>query len=279
MFRPAAIKRNDLIIGFSLALIGIVMLWSSRDFSMSGDEQSQMQVGQNVFRYLGQCLGLIPGEPQAISLNYYGGLFGVVAEACQRIFPNADVLHLRHFLVAITGFFTIVFAGKTAKLLHSRTAQFCTIWMLLLSPRFFAASMNNSKDIPFALGMMMATYFLLKIVRAAPVLRLKDFIGLGFGLFFAIGIRIGGVMFGFYALIAFTILARKYWTSNRKFVWKTLLALALTGLFSFAAAIVFLPFVWPNLLMASARCIQVFSNYHIAVTMLYRGQDLPTSFP
>ncbi|MEO6833107.1 MAG: hypothetical protein ABI378_11360, partial [Chitinophagaceae bacterium] len=42
---------------------------------------------------------------------------------------------------------------------------------------------------------------------------------------------------------------------------------------------VFLPFVWPNLLMASARCIQVFSNYHIAVTMLYRGQDLPTSFP
>ena len=84
---------------------------------------------------------------------------------------------------------------------------------------------------------------------------------------------------GVYALIAFAILARKYWTSNRKFVWKALLALTLTALFSFAAAIVFLPFVWPNLLMASARSIQVFSNYHIGLTMLYRGQDLPTSLP
>lgn len=255
------------------------MLYSSGQYSMSGDERSQMQVGQNVFRYLGQCLGWIPGESQAITLNYYGGLFGVVAEALQRLFPKANVLDLRHLLVAVTGFFTIFFAGKTAHLLHSKTAQFCTIWMLFLSPRFFAASMNNSKDIPFALGMMMATYFLLKIVKALPALHFKNFFGLGFGLFIAIGIRIGGVMFGIYAVLAFAFIAHKFCTTNSKLVWKSSLAFVLTGLLAFVAAMVFLPFVWPNLLMASARSIQAFSNYHIGVTMLYMGQDLPTSLP
>jgi 4-amino-4-deoxy-L-arabinose transferase-like glycosyltransferase len=279
MLGRLAINRKDFSIWLSLALIAIVMLCSSGQFSMNGDERSQMLVGHNVFRYLGQCLGWIPGEPQAITLNYYGGLFGVVAEAIQQLFPKTDVLDLRHLLVAITGFFTIFFAGKTARLLHSKTAQFCTIWMLFLSPRFFAASMNNSKDIPFALGMIMATYFLLKIVRAAPVLRFKYFLGLGFGLFIAIGVRIGGVMFAIYAAIAFAFVAHKFCTANRKFVWKSLLAFTLTALLAFAAAMVFLPFVWPNLLMASARSIQAFSNYHIGVTMLYMGQDLPTSMP
>lgn len=256
-----------------------MMFIGSRDFSMSGDELSQMRLGQNVFQYLGQSLGLVSPSPHQIGLNYYGGLFGVIAESFTRIFPKVDEIHLRHLLVAVTGFFCIVYAGKAAKILHSSTAQFCTIWMLFLSPRFFAASMNNSKDIPFALGMMMATYFLLKIVRASPVLRLMDFVGLGFGLFIAIGVRIGGVMFAFYALLVFAFFVKRYWHGERKFVWKTLLAFVVTALLSFAAAIVFLPYVWPNLLMTSARSILVFTNYHIDLTMLYMGEDLPTSMP
>lgn len=257
--------------------MALIMLWSSKDFSLNGDALSQIRVGENVFRCLGQVLGLIPSTPQPIILNYYGGLFGVTAEALHRVFPSLDFILLRHLMVALTGFLCLVYAGKIAKILHSDTAQLCCIWFLFLSPRFFAASMNNSKDIPFALGMTMATFFLIKIMNAAPALRFKDFFGLGIGLFVAMGVRIGGVLFGLYAVLAFVLLAIRFWHGSRDYVLRLFGALMVTGVLAFAAAIVFLPCVWHNIPLATAQSIRMFSNYYINVTMLFRGQDFPTT--
>lgn len=257
--------------------MALVLLWCSKDYSLNGDALSQIRVGENVFRYLGQTLGLIPGTPQPVTLNYYGGLFGVTAEALHRVFPSLDFIQLRHLLVALTGFLCLVYSGKIAKILYNDTAQLCSIWFLFLSPRFFAASMNNSKDIPFALGMTMATFFLIKIMNAAPALRFRDFVGLGIGLFVAIGVRIGGVLFGLYAVLALVLLAIRFWQGRRDYVRRLFGALVVTGVLAFAAAIIFLPFVWHNIPLATAQSVRTFSNYYINVTMLFRGQDLPTT--
>ncbi len=176
----------------SLGLMAVVMLFLSPDFSMSGDEASQIQIGRNTYMYLCRTLGFLPGSTANIKLDNYSGLFGVITTNLKHWMPWWDEIHMRHFIIAITGFLTIVYSGKTVRLLWGRTAELLTIWLLFCSPRFFGSAMNNSKDIPFALGMILVAYFLLQIIHVAPRLERRHFAGLFIGLFIAIGVRIGG---------------------------------------------------------------------------------------
>jgi hypothetical protein len=266
-------------IDISLGIMALVMLYCSHDFSMSGDEASQIQIGRNTYVYLCRVLGFLPGNPGDVKLDNYSGLFGVVTTNLSNWMLWWDEIDIRHFMIAITGLLAICYSGKTARLLWGRGAELLTILLLFCSPRFFGASMNNSKDIPFALGMIMSTYFLLCIVRSAPVLQRKHFVGLFFGLFIAIGVRIGALMFGVYALVAFGWLAIAHWRGHRAYVQKLALFLCLTALASFLAAIIFLPRVWPNIPINTLKALHNFSNYYVAITMLYGGQDIPTSEP
>lgn len=264
----------------SLGLMAVVVLVCSQDFSMSGDEASQIQIGRNTYMYLCRTLGLLPGSPSGIKLDNYSGFFGVVTTNLSNWMPWWDEIDLRHFVIAITGFFSIFYAGKTARTLWGRTAELFTIWMLFCSPRFFGAGMNNSKDIPFTLGMIMSAYFLLRIFQAAPHIARKHFVGLFFGLFITIAVRIGGLVFcGFYAAVVFCCLAYRHRAANPRFVRQLALYLAAAGITAFLAAIVFLPKVWPNIPLNTARALQNFSNYYVGFTMLYQGQDLPTTNP
>jgi 4-amino-4-deoxy-L-arabinose transferase-like glycosyltransferase len=262
-----------------LGLIGIAMLWLSGDFSMSGDEASQIQIGRNVYAFLGRSLGLLPESTPVAGFNNYGALFGVLATGLANLLPGIDEIRLRHFLIAITGFFTIVYAGRSARLLHGRLAELICIAMLACSPRFFGAAMNNSKDIPFALGMTVAAYFLLRIVKAAPLIDRRLFAGLFAGLFIAIGVRIGGLMFGIYALLAFGWLWRRYRRSYRSYLLRLAAWLAGTAIAAFLAAIIFLPYIWTDIPLKTLKALHTFSHYKVVITMLYMGQDIPTWEP
>lgn len=266
----------DWIIRLSTVLIGSVMLWLCADFSMSGDEPAQIRIGRDTYMYLCRALGLVPGSNERALLSHYGGLFGVISTNLAHWLPDYDEIKLRHVLVALTGFVTIWYAGRTARLLQGPVAELICIWMLVCSPRFFGASMNNSKDIPFAMGMTIAGFYLLRIVKTAPVLRWRQFAGLWFGLAFAIGIRIGGLMFNVYLLAALIWIVLKFRQDHRRFVLRAVLASGITSVLAFAAGIVFMPIAFYNLPLMTYRALDAFSNYRLAVTMLYMGRDIPT---
>lgn len=273
-------KNTHRLITASLAIMGITMVLCSRDFSMSGDEVSQMQIGRNIYVYLGRTFGLLRGSTDHIKLDNYSGLFGVLSTGLAYWIPWVDEIYLRHFLIAITGFATIVYAGKTARLVHGSTAQLITIWMLFCSPRFFGSSMNNSKDIPFALGMMMTAYFLIRIIRAGPVIVRQHFAGLTTALFIAIGVRINGIVFcGLYGLVVLCALAWKWRRAPGSYGVRLAGWLTVSGLVAFLGAIIFLPRVWPNIPLNTLKALHNFSNYHVAITMLYNGSNIPTSEP
>jgi hypothetical protein len=252
------------------------MLLLSRDFSMSGDEVAQMQLGHNVFDFLTQWPHRLPGS--AIG-NNYGALFGFISTALARLLPFLDEILLRHLLIALTGFITIIYAGRIARLLYGQRAELICIWALACSPRFFGSSMNNSKDIPFTLGMTIATYFLLSIIKSAPLIRRSHYTGLFVGLFIALGIRIGGVLFGLFAAIGLAWLAYKYWTINRRYVISVAVRMGIVAIASFLAAIIFLPYIWANVLTGAARALSSFTHYYIDLTMLFNGKDYYTKFP
>lgn len=269
-------KRLNWVIRISLFVIGSVMMWLSQEFSMSGDETAQIRIGRDTYMFLCRALGLVPGAKEDIVLSHYGGLFGVISTNVSHWFPKYDEIQIRHFLIAITGFVTIWYAGRAARLLQGPVAELICIWMLFCSPRFFGASMNNSKDIPFAMGMMIAAFYLLRIINNAPVLRWRQFLGVFTGLAFAIGIRIGGLMFNVYFLSAFVWIAVKYWNDYRRQVIRIGIASAITSLAAFCVGIIFMPIAYYNLPLMTYRALDAFSNYRLAVTMLYRGKDIPT---
>jgi hypothetical protein len=263
----------------SLGLMAFVMAWIVPQVSISGDELSQIRIGHHTYQYLGRTLGLLPGGTQDIPLSYYSGFFGVVTTWIASWLPGSDEILIRHSCCALAGFGTIVYAGKCARLLSGSWAQLLTIWLLFGSPRFLGAAMNNSKDIPFALGMTVSAYYLLSLVQSAPQVKARHLIGLFSGLFIALAIRIGGIFFGLYVGIAWGYLVWQYRHSHRAYLQKLTIGLAGVGISALLLSFIFLPAVWSNPALMAAKAVHTFSNYSIALTMLYRGADIPTTHP
>lgn len=238
-----------------------------------------MRIGHNTYQYLGRTLGVLPGTTQDIPLSYYSGFFGVVTTWIASWVPEWDEVLIRHVCCALTGFGTLVFTGKCARLLGGRNAQLMAIWLLFCSPRFLGAAMNNSKDIPFALGMTASAYYLLCIVQSAPVLKRRHLIGLFAGLFTALAIRIGGVFFGLYVVLTWSYLVVTYRRSHPAYLKKLTWVLLFVAVSALTLSFIFLPGVWSNPVLIAAKAVHRFSNYSIALTMLYQGRDLPTVAP
>jgi len=245
---------------------------------MSGDESSQIQIGRNTYVFLGRWLHVFPGSCKNIKLDNYSGLFGIITTALSQLFPTIDEIRIRHLLIAFTGFIAILYAGKTARFLYGNMAAIATIWMLFLSPRFFGASMNDSKDIPFAMGMIISTYYLLRLaLMETAEVKPRLFAGLGMGLFLALGIRINGMVFcGIYSLMAYVYLIFRFRKSSTGLLLRSGVWFIGTGLVAFAAAIFFLPNVWSNIPLMTLRALHTFSTYKVAITMLFMGTDIPT---
>jgi hypothetical protein len=180
----------------SLAIMLLLMLVASKDFGITGDEVTQNTYGEMVYHYFATmgkdkaCL-----EPFGRNLNvfYYGGMYDALCVAINKVSPF-DMYNTRHFITAICGFLVILFSSLLAKHYKGWGSALITAWFLFLSPRFFGESMNNPKDIPFALGMIMGVYFICKFVSAFPKPTFKDLAALVLSIAFAINIRVGGLL-------------------------------------------------------------------------------------
>lgn len=199
----------------SLAVMLVVMLWVSKDFGITGDEVTQNTYGQKVFDYyktFGKDESCLQPFGRMTNVFYYGGFYDMMCVAINKISPMEE-FNTRHLIDALMGFFIIFFAVKLTRFLKGWEAAFLVSWFLFLSPRFFGESMNNPKDVPFALGMLMGVYYTLRFLDEFPKPSKKYMIYLALSICFAISIRVGGIL-----LIPFlgVAIALKYFFSLRK---------------------------------------------------------------
>ena len=100
------------------------------------------------------------------NMHYYGGLFdtltGFVNELLGFEQTDAGYRHVRHFFIALFGWFAIFFTAQLTRSIGGIRAAVLAACILFLSPRFLGHSLMNPKDIPFAMGNIMAIYFLYK---------------------------------------------------------------------------------------------------------------------
>ncbi|WP_157976854.1 tetratricopeptide repeat protein [Taibaiella helva] len=270
----------------------------SHDYGQNGDENVEAQYGRDILNYYTR------GDRQALDydakphpqygmhmqgMQFYGGMFNVLGEAVHRVFPGWDIMHIRHFFASIFGALLMIFTGLLAYRLSRRQwwVAVLTLVFMFFSPRIFGESMNNGKDIPFALGMVMCIYYL---VRALQDLAVKskfwpNTIGMLLGIFIIFGMRpAGGILiiayYGLFILVYFLV-SREKKAELLQNKYALLKRLALQLLIAFVAGYSLMLFTWPYGLTSPVShlftSLAEMSNRSIIIRTLYDGVYYPSN--
>lgn len=131
----------------------------------------------------------------APTLKYYGSGFEYLAQGLLAVVPTDgweyDVRHaLNQFLAAVG----VMFAGLLAWRFAGWRAAVLTATLVGLTPTFWGLALFNTKDIPFAVGYVATTYFIVRLAEGFPKARLGQLAGLSTSLLFACSVRIGALI-------------------------------------------------------------------------------------
>ena len=138
----------------------VAMLAMSRDFGATWDERALQKLGELIWDlYNGRM-----SRPEflgtfELTFGYtriYGLLVEFLSAAAQHIVP-ADLWVVRHYVNAVFGWTGVVFAFLMASRLFGRRAGWLAAALLVCMPRYVGDSMNNPKDLPFAVLMLAAS--------------------------------------------------------------------------------------------------------------------------
>lgn len=255
----------------SLGLMLLVMLWTSKDFGISGDEVTQNTYGEKVLDYF-LSFGKDKSSLSYRNVYYYGGFFDMLCAALNRVLPFDDY-NVRHFINAIFGFLTIVFTALLAKKYKGWPAALLAAWFLFVSPRIFGESMNNPKDIPFALGMVMGAYFIVRLVKAFPDITWKHALWLALTIGYTIGSRVGGLLLIPFMFVAIALEYYFHWRKNYALAGpemkKLLLYVVLASAGSYVVGILFWPYALQAPFTNPFKSLAEMSQFSVNIRMLF----------
>lgn len=202
----------------------------------------------------------------------YPVLFSLIAVALERTFNVDDVQkiyffrHLLNYLTCLIGVYTIY------KLAERRFASW-KIGLLMaaffiLTPRMFAESFYNSKDLVFVTAFAVATYTLISFIQK-PCIKTALWHGLATGL--AMNVRIMTVM-----IIAATLVVLFLRLARKELVWrKVRLPIFLYLLIVILVTIAFWPWLWTHPLEHFFQAFASMSKFMRGPTAVdYLGQTV-----
>lgn len=196
-FLPAAMAKK-IFLGIAVVL-GIAMWWVSKDYGITGDENYHRVYGHHVMDFY-----FTLGKDDTATKQYgnidtlmrlYGGFYdGSAAVLATKVFKNSDEWRVRHGWNAILGWLAMVFTGLVVVEIAGWQAGLIALILMACSPRFLGESMNNPKDIPLAMGYVLAYFFMIRFWKNIQHPNWKLAVGLGLSIGVAMGIRIGGLL-------------------------------------------------------------------------------------
>lgn len=263
----------------SLILMLVIMLVVSKDFGISGDEITQNTYGLKVFDYYASF-----GKDKACleykNVYYYGGFYDLLCVTVNKI-VSFDPFDTRHFINAIFGWMAIMVSALLARRYKGWGAALLTAWFLFLSPRFFGESMNNPKDIPFALGMVWGVFCIDRFIKAFPKPSLKTSIWLAVAIGYTIGIRVGGLL-----LIPFFVVAvgleyvfnwQKSYKLGSKEIRSYLVRCVIVCIAGYAVGMIFWPYALQDPLSNPFKALGEMSQFSTSIRMLFDDQSFMSS--
>ncbi len=242
-------KNLGLILFLVFLLIGFI---NTSNYGISWDEAMQRETGLHNYNYV------FKNDNTLLNWNDkdYGPFFELILVSIEKMFNKTEVRDIyifRHFFTHLFFLISALFLFKLIKL-NTKNNILSTIGFLflILSPRLYAHSFFNSKDIPFLSMLIICLYFFQKLQNNK---KLKNYIYLGITTGLLIDIRIMGVLF-LVCVFVFEIFDFFYSHFKNK-NYKYLLYL-LTYLFSTIVVVyIFWPYLWRN---PASNFITAFEN-------------------
>lgn len=260
-------------------ILFFLMTSLSFDYGITGDDLDQKLYGEKVLNFYTSfgkdtsCLHLKVGNKE--NLYIYGGLFNMISAAANRYIDGLDEYDMRHLINAIAGFLAILFAGLLARRIGNWMTGFLALVLLGTWPQFFGQSMNNPKDIPFALGYVMTIYYLVKLVKELPRPSFKTWAMTTIAIAFTINIRVGGLLligmlfafvFGTYILDPSR---RKLLRDNSGYILKRMILVSVIGYFG---GLIFWPYGIMGPLSHPFAALKEMSNFSMGIGLLFDGK-------
>jgi hypothetical protein len=279
---PAPDRLWDRLAVAVLAAVAILVVLTFTDYGVTWDEDVHNWYGILALKYY---LSLFADQRALNWLNLYnyGAAFDMVAAVLNRFSP-LGVYETRHLLNGFVGILGLAGCWKLGRVLGGRRAGFFALLLLVLTPNYYGPMFNNPKDIPFAVGGVWATYYMVRILPALPRPKLHLLVKMGLAIGLALGVRVGGLLFLCYlglllglsavwqAAIArrLAILITVGWTS----LWRVLLPVAAIA---FAIMLVFWPWAQRDPIHNPLRALAFFSHETFPFNTLFDGRFVPAS--
>ncbi|MCS6990999.1 MAG: glycosyltransferase [Chitinophagales bacterium] len=269
---------------FSLsAFLLFLMAALSFDYGITGDDLDQKIYGEAVLDFYTtwgrdtSCLHVKVGNKD--NLYLYGGLFNMISAAANRYIGGLDEYDMRHLINSISGWAAIVFTGLLAHRLGGWLAAVLALVLLASWPQFFGHSMNNPKDIPFALGYVWSIYYLVKMVAEVPRVTLRTWMMLTLAIAFTINIRVGGLVllgmllaFAGGAYVLMPEVRRAFYTEKSYIPFlRNLLVVMIVAYFG---GLLFWPYGLLNPFSHPFIALREMTNFSMGIRVLFEGRHL-----
>ena len=143
-------------------------------------------------------------------------MFDTICAALESWIPGNRYV-LRHAVNATFGWIGVVYAGRLAARLFGPWAGPLGMVLLALSPRYFADSMNNPKDLPFAAMAVAALYYISTVSPKWPYVSPATLVKIVVSLALALNIRVGALLYlGYFGVLMAALLVRERCTDWRR---------------------------------------------------------------
>jgi hypothetical protein len=208
-----------------VAAAAVLVILTFSDYGVTWDEDAQMWYGVFVLDYYLSLFHDLRAFHWGDLYNY-GAAFDMTAAALNRISP-LGTYETRHLLNGLVGVLGILGVARLGRALAGPRAGFIAGLFLVLTPNYYGQMFNNPKDVPFAVGMVWAMYYLVLVVPALPRPRAGLVAKLGAATGLALGVRVGGLLiFGYLGLL---LLLDLIWRTLERRRFRTLLEGGWTG--------------------------------------------------
>ena len=247
------------------ALFAIAGFVALDDYGLSGDEVAQRKIATQTYDY---ALG-ISEEPPRRQNRYYGMTFEMSLLMAERALGLQDSRHIylmRRILIHIFFIAGGFACGMLAyRMLGSRWIALLAMLLFLLHPRLYAHSFFNSKDIPFAVMLIMALYLTHRAFRRDAI---GSFLLCGVGVGLAIDLRPFALML---PPIILAMRALDMWQAGRAERKRILIASAAFLATALGIAYIVHPYYWENPLRF-IEGLRVMSRHPAFAPNLFMGE-------
>jgi hypothetical protein len=276
-------------LSFGMTTLAVVLvLLTFRDYGVTWDEDAHNWYGNFVLDYYSSFFV----DHNALhwrDLYNYGAIFDTLAAALNRVSP-IGTYETRHLLNALVGILGLVGCCKLGHAMGGARVGFLAALFLLLTPNYYGQMFNNPKDIPFAVGVVWATYYMVRIVPLLPRPPLRPLIKFGVVVGMTMGVRVGGLIILCYfgLLLAVDGLWRTIVT-RRAFLliesvwiafWRVFFPVVV---FAYSVMLLFWPWGQTDPIKNPLRALAFFSHQTFPFSTLFAGQfvrasDLPWTY-